>query len=153
LAGEPGGAGGVGGGSQLSSSVAKPAEHVGRQIGGAGGCWATAGRGGMRGGVTTTGGSGGGAAQAVKSSAQALSVSASRLGLLECGIYGLLLQLVGLRLAPSEVGLSLAGGLGGGGHGLGVRALALGQLGGGQALPEPKAAGHQQHHGQQAGSG
>ena len=83
----------------------------------------------MRAGVTTMGGSGCGVAQAVKSSAHAVSVSASCQGLLVGGMDGFLLQLSGARFFRALGGLGLACGAQGDGQGFGVDALALGQVG------------------------
>lgn len=118
----------VGGGSKLSSSLANPPEQVGRQIGGGSGWRACAGSGGTRGGFTTTGGRGCGAAQALKSSTHAISISASLSGRVMGNSERIGVLLGDLRLAGAVVGLGLLRGAQGDGKGLGVHALALGQV-------------------------
>lgn len=112
LAGLSGNAGPVGVVSQLSSSICSPDEHIAEQISGRAGCLAWAGRGGIWASLTGGGGKSGGAlAQAVKSAASSVSVSARGVELMSCSIEGLLLFGVDLRLFGALFGLSGRGGL------------------------------------------
>ena len=107
----------------------------------------------MRAGVTTMGGSGCGAAQAVKSSAHAVSVSASGQGLLVGGIGNPLVFGSGGGLFGAVSGLGLLGGAQGDGEGFGVDSLTLGQVGHGTAVAPgvagPGAGQDEQQHAQQ----
>lgn len=141
-------------GCNVSSNLKSPEEQLGRQIAGGSGCLASGGRAGICGGCTTTGGSGGGLlAQAVKSSAETVSISAS-LGGFGLGNMGNPL-VFGSRggLFGAVAGLGLLGGAQGDGQGFGMHALALGQVGHGATVAPgvagPCATDDEQQHGQQ----